>query len=91
MRGLVEYKFKKPKLSLVNAKVFSLLKYCFLTSKMCSRPLASYLVLYILGSFISPLVRSQVTTGGGAPLTIALKRAFLPFRHQKAEKYFFFL
>lgn len=55
-----------------------------LTSRMCSWVLASYLLLYFEESSTVPLLRPHVTVGAGSPLTIALKRAFLPVKSKIA-------
>lgn len=50
---------------------------------MCSWLLASYLLLYFEESSTVPLLRPHVTFGAGSPLTIVLKKAFLPVKSKK--------
>lgn len=57
-----------------------------LTSRMCSWLLASYLLLYFEESSTVPLLRPHVTLGAGSPLTIVLKKAFLPVKSKKKKR-----
>lgn len=50
----------------------------YVTSRVCSLDLWSYLVLYNSGSDVSPLLPVHFTVGAGSPLTTALKMATLP-------------